>query len=201
MDVTSVRELEELYDIPLATSLRKETDHLTAQYQAMVEASPFFALATSGPDGLDCSPRGDAAGFVQVADPRTLLVPDRRGNNRLDSLRNLVVDPRVALLFLIPGIGETLRVNGTARLVYDPDLAARFEVKGKVPILVIVVSVATVYFQCPKALVRSDLWNPEKFAERGSVPTAGAIMAGIVQDVDAAEYDAAYPARLKATLY
>jgi uncharacterized protein len=201
MDVTSSDQLDQLYGEPLTTSLRKQTDHLTAEYRAMVEAAPFFALATSGPQGLDCSPRGDAAGFVQVADPRTLLIPDRRGNNRVDSLRNIVTDPRVALLFLIPGIGETLRVNGTARLVKDPELAARFEIRGKAPTLVIVVSVRTVYFQCPKALVRSDLWNPEKFREPGSVPTAGTIMAGIANDIDAAQYDAAYPERLRSTLY
>jgi uncharacterized protein len=201
MDVTSVAQLEQLYGEPLATSRRKETDHLTAEYAAMVAAAPFFALATSGPEGLDCSPRGDAPGFVEVADPRTLLVPDRRGNNRVDSLHNIVRDPRVALLFLIPGIGETLRVNGTARLVQDDELAARFAVRGKPPTLVIVVSVQSVYFQCPKALVRSDLWNPERFREKGSVPTAGQIMAGITGDTDAAAYDAAYPERLRTTLY
>ena len=209
MDVTTVSELEEIYGsapasterkVP-ASSVRKEIDHLTAEYRAMVQASPFFALATSGPDGLDCSPRGDAAGFVEVADERTLLLPDRRGNNRLDSLRNIVTDPRVALLFLIPGIGETLRVNGTARLVRDRDLAVRFEVNGKVPLLVIVVSVDSVYFQCPKALVRSDLWNPERFRDRSSVPTPGEILAGINDGFDAAAWDAAYPERLRTTLY
>jgi hypothetical protein len=209
MDVTTVSELEEIYGSVSAStgrkapasSVRKEIDHLTAEYRAMVVASPFFALATSGPDGLDCSPRGDAAGFVEVADERTLLIPDRRGNNRLDSLRNIVTDPRVALLFLIPGIGETLRVNGTARLVRDRDLAARFEVNGKVPLLMIVVSVDSVYFQCPKALVRSDLWNPERFRDRSSVPTTGEILAGINDGFDAAPWDAAYPERLRATLY
>jgi PPOX class probable FMN-dependent enzyme len=201
VDITTLTELEEIYGEPSPTSLRKETDHLTAEYRELVEASPFFALATSGPDGMDCSPRGDEAGFVEIADSRTLLIPDRRGNNRVDSLRNIVTDPRVALLFLIPGVNETLRVNGTARLVRDPELASRFEFRGKLPALVIVVNVQSVYFQCPKALVRSDLWNPDKLRDRSTVPTAGQIMAGIVQDVDAAEYDAAYPARLRATLY
>jgi PPOX class probable FMN-dependent enzyme len=210
MDVTTVAELEDLYGTPMPTSLRKEVDHLTPQYRAMVEASPFFALATVGPDGLDCSPRGDAAGFVEVADPRTLLVPDRRGNNRLDSLHNIVTDPRVALLFLIPGIGETLRVNGTARLVRDDALAARFAVRGKAPTLVISVTVGSVYFQCTKALVRSDLWNPEKFLDHVTVPTAGAIMAGIAAEaadepgrdpVDVAAYDDAYAERVRTLLY
>ena len=160
-----------------------------------------MVLATSGPQGLDCSPRGDAPGFVEVADPRTLLIPDRRGNNRLDSLRNLVHDPRIGLLFLIPGIGETLRVNGTARLVRDQALAGRFEVRRTVPTLVIVVHVQAVYFQCPKAIVRSDLWNPERFRDQATVPTAGRILARIMADVDAEAYDAAYPERLRTTLY
>lgn len=201
MDVTTVAELEEIYGHPQPGPLRKEVDHLTPEYRAMVEASPFVVLATSGPEGLDCSPRGDAAGFVQVADDRTLLIPDRRGNNRLDSLRNIVTDPRVGLLFLIPGIGETLRLNGTARLVRDPGLCARFEVCGTVPNLVIVVRVEAVYYQCPKAIVRSELWNPDRFRDHATVPTAGAIMAGITDQVDADEFDAAYPERLRTTLY
>jgi len=201
MDVTTVAQLEGLYETPHSVSLRKEIDHLTPEYRAMVEASPFFALATCGPDGLDCSPRGDAPGFVAVTDPRTLVIPDRPGNNRLDSLRNILADPRVALLFLIPGIGETLRVNGTARLVRDEALAERFAVRGKLPTLLIVVSVASVYFQCPKALVRSELWNPARFRDRSDVPTAGRIMAGIAEDFDGAAYDAAYPGRLEATMY
>lgn len=202
MDVTTIAQLEELYESPpVPTSLRKEIDHLTPEYQTMIEASPFVALATSGPGGLDCSPRGDQPGFVEVADPHTLLIPDRRGNNRLDSLRNIVLDPRVALLFLIPGIGETLRVNGTARLVQDPELAARFEVRGTTPRLVIVVSIQSVYFQCPKALVRSDLWNPDKHRDRSSVPTTGKILAGINEGYDADAHDAAYPERLRTTLY
>ena len=201
MDITTVAQLEELYGQVLPTSLAKEVGRLTPEYRAMIAASPFFALATSGPGGLDCSPRGDAAGFVEVLDDATLLIPDRRGNNRLDSLHNILADPRVALLFLIPGIGHTLRVNGTARLVRDDALAARFAVREKAPTLVVVVTVQSVYFQCPKALVRSDLWNPEKFRAPSDVPTAGAIMAGIAEGFDGKAYDDAYPERLRTTLY
>ena len=125
--ITSLAELDALYDSPVPSSITKEIDHLTELHRAYVEASPFVLLATAGPGGLDCSPRGDPAGFVRVADPRMLLMPDRRGNNRLDSLRNIVTDPRVGLLFLVPGIGVTLRVNGIAQLSTDPDLLAGFE--------------------------------------------------------------------------
>lgn len=190
-----------MFGQPATASLRKEIDHLTPEYQAMVQASPFVMLATAGPGGLDCSPRGDAAGFVEVADPGTLLIPDRRGNNRLDSLRNIVTDPRVALLFLIPGIGETLRINGRARLVRDEDVCARFVVQGKAPALVIVVTVDSVYYQCARALVRSDLWNPERHRTRSDVPTPGAVLAGIFADIDGRAYDAAYPERVQTTLY
>ena len=114
-EITSEAELEALYDAPVPTSILKEVDHITDDYRKLIEASPFAILATSGPEGLDCSPRGDPSGFVRVADPKTLMIPDRRGNNRIDSLRNIVRDPRVALLFLIPGIGTTMRVNGRAQ--------------------------------------------------------------------------------------
>jgi PPOX class probable FMN-dependent enzyme len=168
----------------------------------MIEAAPFMVMATSGPDGLDVSPRGDPPGFVVVEDEKTLLIPDRRGNNRTDSLNNLIADPRIALLFLIPGVGETLRVNGRAAISVDPALLARFPAQGKLPRSVIVVHVERVYFQCPKALVRSDLWNPAKHTERRSLPSTGTILADITTGrVGGAEYDAAYPERLKATIY
>jgi len=201
MEITTLDQLAELYGRPAPGPLRKEVAELTAEYRAMIEASPFFALATVGPEGLDCSPRGDPAGFVRIVDDRTVMFADRRGNNRLDSLRNIVRDPRVALLFLIPGIGETLRINGTARLVRDPQLAAAFAVDGKPPTLVVVVAIGSVYFQCPKAIVRSDLWNPGKHADRATVPTAGRIVAGLMAEVDPDEYDAAYPQRLRETIY
>ncbi len=155
----------------------KEIDHVSDHYRAFIEAAPFFALATGGPEGLDCSPRGDAPGFVRVADPKTLMVPDRRGNNRIDSLRNIMRDPRVALLFLIPGIGETIRVIGTAALSIDPDLLASFAVNGKPPCCVIVITVERVFYQCTKAIVRSKLWDPARHVDRARLPTTGTILA------------------------
>ena len=153
--VTSIEQLERVYhEAPVGAALIKEIDHVNAPYRALIEAAPFFALATNGPDGMDCSPRGDPPGFVRVPDEKTLLIPDRRGNNRIDSLRNLLHDPRVALLFLIPGCGETLRVNGRAEISTDPALTQSFVVNGKAPRIVIVVAVERVYFQCPKAIIR-----------------------------------------------
>jgi uncharacterized protein len=198
-DATALREL---YGDPSDAAIAKEIDYVHPHYRAMIEASPFVVMATSGPDGLDVSPRGDPAGFVVVEDERTLLIPDRRGNNRCDSLNNLIDDPRIALLFLIPGVGETLRVNGRAEISVDPVLLERFPAQGKLPRSVMVVHVERVYFQCPKALVRSDLWNPAKHVERRSLPSSGTILADITRGrVGGAEYDAAYPARLKATIY
>jgi uncharacterized protein len=200
--VTDAAALRTLYGEPSDGAIAKEVNHVHPHYRAMIEASPFMVMATSGPDGLDVSPRGDPPGFVVVEDETTLLIPDRRGNNRTDSLGNLIADPRIALLFLIPGVGETLRVNGWAEISVDPDLLARFPAQGKLPRSVIVVHVERVYFQCPKALVRSDLWNPAKHIERRSLPSSGTILADITRGrVGGAEYDAAYPERLKATIY
>ncbi len=184
-------------------ALTKEVNYLHPHYRAMIEASPFLAMATSGPGGLDVTPRGDPVGeFVVIEDDRTLLIPDRRGNNRVDSLRNLITDPRIALLFLIPGVGETLRVNGRAEISIDPALLARFPMQGKLPRSVIVVHVETVYFQCPKALVRSELWNPAKHIERKSLPSTGTILADISKGAAGGEqYDREYPERLKQTIY
>lgn len=200
--IRTAEELAALYDAPLETSLRKEVERLTPLHAAYVEASPFVLLATSGPAGLDCSPRGDPAGFVRVADERTLLLPDRRGNNRLDSLRNIVADPRVGLLFLVPGVGVTLRVNGTAQLSTDAELRASFEVRGNVPTTVIVVTAAAVYTQCPKALVRSKLWDISLHRDPKDLPSVGAVMAAITKGAfDGDSYDRDYPERLARTLY
>ncbi|MDQ2708377.1 MAG: pyridoxamine 5'-phosphate oxidase family protein [Actinomycetota bacterium] len=200
--IQSVEELEALYDAPVASSVTKEIDHLTPLHRAYVEASPFVLIATAGPSGLDCSPRGDPAGFVRVAAERTLLLPDRRGNNRLDTLRNIVVDPRIGLLFLVPGVGVTLRVNGTARISTDAQLRASFEVRGTEPTTVIVVTTTAVYTQCPKALVRSKLWDPARHRDPSELPTVGQIMQAITSgEIDGATYDRDYPERLRATLY
>jgi len=194
--------LNALYGEISAGAIAKEIDYIHPHYQAMIEASPFLVMATCGPEGLDTSPRGDPAGFVHVVDQKTLLIPDRRGNNRADSLRNIIRDPRVALLFLIPGVGETLRVNGTAVISTDPALIERFPFRGTLPRTVIVVTAERVYFQCPKALVRSELWNPAKLIDRKALPSTGTIMADITKGkLGGPEYDRAYPERLRETIY
>ena len=200
--VTTMDALETLYGEPFGPSIVKEIDHVNVHYRAFIEAAPFFTLATSGPDGLDCSPRGDAPGFVRVVDEKTLLIPDRRGNNRIDSLRNLIHDPRVALLFLIPGVGETLRVVGRVAISTDPELRAGFVVNGKMPATVLVVSVERVFYQCPKAIVRSKLWDPATRVDRASLPSAGTILAEISGGgIGGPEHDRGQPERIKATLY
>ena len=162
--------------------------------------SPFTVLATSGPGGLDASPRGDPAGFAVVHDERTLLLPERRGNNRIDSLRNIVADPRVGLLFLIPGVGETLRVNGRARISVDPALLERMAMQGKPPQCVLVVAVETVFFQCARAITRSALWSGA--SPSGGVPTAGEMLQALTDAaIDGAQYDRELPARQQKTLY
>jgi uncharacterized protein len=200
--VTTVEQLEALYDKPFGPSMVKEIDHVNAHYRAFIEAAPFFAMATSGPDGLDCSPRGDPAGFVRVQDEKTLLIPDRRGNNRIDSLRNLLSDPRVSLLFLIPGCGETIRVVGRAAISTDPELCKSFVFNGKTPRTVLVVTVERVYYQCAKAIVRSKLWDPATQVDRKTLPTPGTILAGITKgEMGGPEHDRTAPQRLEATIY
>jgi len=200
--ITDLTTLERLYGAPSEASIVKEIDHIHPIYRKLIEASPFAVLATSGPGGLDASPRGDGPGFVLVGDEKTLLLPDRRGNNRTDTLRNIIGDPRVALLFLIPGIGETLRVNGRASISIEPALLQRFAVEGKEPRSVLVIAVETVYFQCSRAVVRADLWNPEKYASRAALPSTGAILAALSNArLGGESYDRALPERVKATLY
>jgi PPOX class probable FMN-dependent enzyme len=200
--VASIDELEALFDEPMAMSQAKEIDHVSAHYRAFIEAAPFVALATSGPEGLDCSPRGDAPGFVHVVDEKTLIIPDRRGNNRVDSLRNIVRDPRVSLLFLIPGVGETMRVVGRAAISTDPDLAARFAVNGKVPTCLIVVAVERVYYQCTKAIIRSKLWDASQHIDRKTLPTTGTMLAAITQGrLGGEEHDRTQMERTMARLY
>ncbi len=199
--VTTEAELEAIYGLPSGAAVFKEIDHISDHYRAFIEVSPFVVLATSGPEGLDCTPRGDPAGFVRVADRQTVLIPDRRGNNRIDTLRNIVRDPRIALLFLIPGIGRTLRINGRAVISTDPALRASFTMEGKVPATVLVVTAERVYTQCPKALVRSRLWDPSRHLPESALPSSGTMIKALQADFDGAAYDAAYPARLKETIY
>jgi uncharacterized protein len=201
--ISTMAELEALYTEPVYPPAKvKETGRITNAYRALIDASPFFALATNGPDGLDCSPRGDPKGFVRVLDDRTIVVPDRRGNNRIDSLRNLIHDPRVALLFLIPGVSETLRIMGRAAICTDPELCASFTMQGKAPRSVLLIAVEKVFFQCAKAIVRSKLWDPSTQVERATLPTSGKILAEISGGkLGGEEHDRAYPERLKSTIY
>jgi hypothetical protein len=200
--IDTIAQLEALFGQPGDASLKKEVPYLHPSYQALIAASPFAVLATTGPGGLDASPRGDAPGFVAVQDERTLLLPERRGNNRIDSLRNIVADPRVALLFLIPGVGETLRVNGRARISAAPDLLARFAVEGRAPQCVIEITVEIVFFQCARAIQRSKLWAPVPEGAPRTVPTPGAILSALTDAAfDGATYDRELPARQRSTLY
>lgn len=194
--------LEALFDQVGEASVKKEVAYLHPAYQAMISASPFAILATVGPDGLDISPRGDPPGFVQVQDQHTLLLPERRGNNRIDSLRNIISDPRVALFFVIPGVGETLRVNGRARILIAPELLQRFSMDGKLPKCVLEISVETVFFQCARAIQRSKLWEGIPDEVRKTVPTPGAILEALTDcAIDGATYDRELPARQRSTLY
>ena len=200
--VKTVEELEALYGQPGEASLVKELDRLIPEYAALIEASPFVSLATAGPEGLDCSPRGDVAGFVRIRDDKTLLMPDRRGNNRADSLKNIIRDGRVGLLFLIPGSGTTLRVNGRAEVSIDQELCTSFMMEGKPARSVVVVAIDTVYFQCARAIRRSDLWNPEKHVDEKSLPTPGRILQKTSEArIDGDAYDREWPERARKTMW
>jgi len=198
----TVEELEAIYGRPKGGAVYKEIGYLSEHYRAFVEAAPFVVLASAGPTGLDCSPKGDAPGFVRVLDEHTLAIPDRPGNNRIDNLRNIIADPRVALLFIIPGVGETLRVNGRAEISNDGDLLRSFAVEGKLPRTVIVVTIEAAYVHCSKALIRSKLWDPSRHLERAKLPSLGEMLAPLSGNtIDASTYDREMPERLKATLY
>lgn len=200
--VTTNEQLDTLYGAPVQGSIDKEIDYISPHYRAFIEKSPFVVVATSGPEGLDSSPRGDPPGFVRVVDEKTVMFPDRRGNGRIDTLRNLVRDSRITLLFLIPGVGETIRINGRADIVTDPDLCATFTIRDKVPTSVLVVTVDRIYFQCPKALVRSALWKMETQIARSDLPSTGKILEALTKgSVDGDAYDSNYPERLKKTIY
>lgn len=200
--ITSIEALEAIYGTPSANSTDKEADWLIPCYRRYVEASPFVALATIGPEGIDCSPRGDRPGFVRAHDDRTLMMPDRRGNNRVDSLRNIVRDPRCAFLFLIPGAGNCLRVNGRAHLDVDPALCDSFAIDGKPPRSVIVLEIETVYFQCARAIIRAGLWDPATHVSEKDLPSAGDMLAEITRGrLGGEEYDREWPDRAARSLW
>ena len=200
--IETVEQLEAIYGATNDASTVKVADHVTPLYRIFIEKAPFAALATIGPEGIDCSPRGDVPGFVRIHDPKTLMLPDRRGNNRVDSLRNIVRDPRVSLMFLIPGSGNAVRANGRAHLSVDPGLLDSFKVEGKAPRSVMVMNVEEIYFQCARAIVRSDLWNPDKRVDTNSLPTPGQILADMSEHrVGGESYDRAWPERARKSLW
>src|SRR5437868_863309 len=195
--ITGETELRAVVGEPSELVLSKIADRLNHLTRQFVERSPFLCVATARPDGgLDVSPRGDPAGFVRILDERTLLIPDRPGNRIADTLTNLLEDTRIALLFLIPGIGDTFRINGRAALTEDPELLEPCAVEGKIPSLGILVSIEEAYTQCAKALVRSDLWNPARHVDRSDLPSSGEILRSLSDpDFDAEEYDRERAAR------
>lgn len=199
--ITSVDALKAIYGDVGEASITKVTTVLTPEYRQMIEMAPFVALATVGPEGLDCSPRGDLGGVVRVTDESTLLLPDWRGNNRIDSLINIVRDPRVALMFLIPGSNTTMRVNGRAVVSAEPSLLQSFEMDGKHPRTVAIVTIDEVYFQCARALMRSELWNVDRFVDPKTLPTPGQLLKATKADFDSETYDRELPARAAKTMW
>lgn len=197
--IETIEQLEALYGTPKAASQVKVADHVTAEYGAYIKASPFVALATVGPEGLDCTPRGDNGQVVFIEDDKTLSLPDWRGNDRLDTLRNIVRDPRLSLMFLVPGSNTVVRVNGTGRISAAPDLLQRFAKSGKAPRTVLLITIDEIYFQCARAVMRADLWNGRPAPD---LPKAGAILAAMTDGAEGgSEYDKTWPARAEKTLW
>ena len=199
--VRSVAELEAIYGETSEASVIKVSSRLTEGYRKLMQASPIVALATCGPEGLDCSPRGDPGSVMSILDDRTLVLPDRRGNNRIDSLRNIVRDGRVALLFLIPGSNTTLRINGTAEISVDPDLLARLAMEDKLPRSAVVISIGEIYFQCARALMRARIWDRDAWPDAADLPTPGSLMRELKQDFDSESYDREWPERAKSSMW
>ena len=200
--VTDLAVLNAAYGEPGAAAMLKVATRITPAYRRLIEASPFLALASAGPEGLDCSPRGEFGGLLRILDSKTLAIPDRRGNNRVDTLANIVRDPRVALLFLIPGSHTTVRLNGRAIVTFDAGLRATFEKDGKLPRSVVVISVAEIYTQCGRAVIRADLWNPAQHVAKEMVPTPGGILAEQSSgEFDGETYDAQWPGRAAETMW
>ncbi len=200
--VTTLEQLAAIYEPPTERVAKKVRDHVDELGRAFIAASPFLVFATGSGQGLDCSPKGEKPGFVQVEDDgRTLLIPDRPGNNRIDGLKNLIDEPRVGIIFLVPGANETFRVNGQARISVDPALKRRFAVQGKEPRTVIVVTVEQAFQHCPKALLRSDLWKAGKGGQPAGVPTIGDFAAARDRSIDGRVFDAAYAKRAEHEFY
>ena len=204
--ISSLDQLETLYPNPAnPRSLWKEVDHIDDSYRQFIEAAPFLILASHGENGVDCSPRGDPPGFVRVVTPSLIQIPDRKGNNRLDTLRNIIGNPEIGLIFLIPNVGETIRVSGHAEIIVDDELNASFAINGKPASSVISVQVRKAYYQCQKALARSRLWQPDSWIEREQLPSAGQMTQRFAarqgQEFDAQSYDQGYAEYMKQNMY
>jgi len=203
--IKSIADLKEVYGEAVPGALWKEIDYINDHYRQFIEKSPFLILATQGDKGIDCSPRGDPAGFVRVVNERCIQLPDRRGNNRLDSLRNIVANPEVGLIFLIPNIGETIRLSGRADIVVEPELCDSFAINGKPASSVISISVEKVYFQCQKAIARSKLWDADLHIQRDELPSTGEMVKQFASmnnvEFDGQAYDQNYPEHMKKTIY
>jgi uncharacterized protein len=195
-------QLREAYGAPSERSLKKQLSRLDKHCRAFIERSPFLVIASSDPSGrCDASPKGDMPGFVRVLDDQRLLIPDRLGNNRIDTLGNLLERPGVGLIFFVPGLNETLRVNGRARVTTDQALLEPLAVDGKVPRSGIMVAAEEIYFHCGKALIRSDLWNPEKHVPRSQFPSLGHILADQIGGISAEESERLTAESYKTRLY
>ncbi|TKZ22415.1 pyridoxamine 5'-phosphate oxidase family protein [Shimia litoralis] len=198
--ITDISELEDIYGTPAPASLRKVAGYLTPEYRRWIMASRFCVVSTVGPDGTDGSPRGDDGPVVQALDDHTLAMPDWRGNNRMDTLRNIVLDDRISLMFMVAGSTNVVRVNGRARITADADMCARFEVKGKHPRSVVVIKITEVYFQCARAIMRAQIWDGED--QSAGLPTAGDILAAMTDHQEGgAFYDDAWQARAAETMW
>ena len=200
--IATLEQLEAVYGKPGETSLIKEVAQVIPHYRRFIEASPFCTLATVATEGMDCTPRGDQPGFVRVHDDRTLMMPDRRGNNRTDSLANIVRDSRIALCFMVPGSTNCLRVNGTAYISIDEKLLTSFTVEGKAPRSVIIIKTEAVYFQCGRAILRSKLWDKDAQENASSLPKPGEVLAWLSDNrIGGEEYDNTWEERANETLW
>ncbi|MCF6322647.1 MAG: pyridoxamine 5'-phosphate oxidase family protein [Rhizobiaceae bacterium] len=200
--IETLAQLEEIYGKPGDASLIKEVVEIIPHYRSFIEASPFCTLATVADEGMDCTPRGDKPGFVRVHDERTLMMPDRRGNNRTDSLANIVRDPRIALCFLVPGSNICLRVNGTAYVSIDEELLESFSHKGSAPRSVIVINTQALYFQCGRAILRSKLWDNNAQVDPATLPKFGEVLAWLsANEIGGKAYDDAWEERAKTSLW
>lgn len=200
--IKNIADLDAYYGTPGEASVAKVADRLTEEYRKLIQASPFFALASVGPDGVDCSPRGELGGAFTIHDDKTIIIPDRRGNNRLDSLRNIVVNPEIALLFLIPGSHTTIRLNGTAIVTADKALLKSHERDGKLPRSAIVVTIREIYTQCGRAILRAGLWDPNNHVDLNNLPTPGDVLREQTSgQIDGTQYDADWAGRAEKSMW